>query len=84
MAALAYAMMTRPARGIAPFFIDALPEGGNNVVNVMLVAVPSTPWAKSPCWASWLTVYALLRRFRPARITLPPQQRAIASDLVAT
>ena len=40
LAALSYAMLTRPApQSISPFFLDrALPEGGGaNVVNVMLV-----------------------------------------------
>lgn len=90
MAALAYAMMTRPApQSIAPFFIDrALPEGGgNNVVNVMLVDFRAfdTLGEITVLGIVALTVYALLRRFRPPRemATLPPQQRAIASDLVS-
>ena len=89
MAALAYAMMTRPApQSIAPFFIDrALPEGGGtNVVNVMLVDFRAfdTLGEITVLGIVALTVYALLRRFRPPRemATLPPQQRAIVSDLV--
>ncbi|HQD14018.1 MAG TPA: MnhB domain-containing protein, partial [Ottowia sp.] len=89
MAALAYAMLTRPApQSIAPFFIDrALPEGGGtNVVNVMLVDFRAfdTLGEITVLGIVALTVYALLRRFRPPRemATLPPQQRAIVSDLV--
>ena len=89
MAALAYAMMTRPApQSISPFFIDrALPEGGGtNVVNVMLVDFRAFDTFGEITVLSIvaLTVYALLRRFRPPRevIQLPPQQRAIPADLV--
>jgi multicomponent K+:H+ antiporter subunit A len=70
MAALAYAMMTRPApQSISPFFIDrALPEGGGtNVVNVMLVDFRGfdTLGEITVLGIVALTVYALLRRFRP-------------------
>ncbi|MFD1711567.1 monovalent cation/H+ antiporter subunit A [Ottowia sp. GY511] len=89
MAALAYAMMTRPApQSISPFFIDrALPEGGgSNVVNVMLVDFRAFDTFGEITVLSIvaLTVYALLRRFRPPRevIQSPPQQRAIPADLV--
>ncbi|MBY4597006.1 monovalent cation/H+ antiporter subunit A [Ottowia caeni] len=89
MAALAYAMMTRPApQSISPFFIDrALPEGGGtNVINVMLVDFRGfdTMGEITVLGIVALTVYALLRRFRPPRevIELPPQQRAVPWDLV--
>ncbi|MGB3072066.1 MAG: monovalent cation/H+ antiporter subunit A [Ottowia sp.] len=88
MAVLAYAMMTRPApQSISPFFIDrALPEGGGtNVVNVMLVDFRGfdTMGEITVLGIVALTVYALLRRFRPPRevIQLPPQQRSIPADL---
>ncbi|QTD46780.1 monovalent cation/H+ antiporter subunit A [Ottowia testudinis] len=90
MAVLAYAMMTRPApQSISPFFIDrALPEGGGtNVVNVMLVDFRAfdTLGEITVLGIVGLTVYALLRRFRPPRETavLPPQQRAVPPDLVS-
>jgi multicomponent K+:H+ antiporter subunit A len=89
MAALAYAMLTRPApQSISPFFLSrALPEGGgNNVVNVMLVDFRSfdTLGEITVLAAVALTVYALLRRFRPPResIEQPQQQRVLPPDLV--
>ena len=90
MAVLAYAMMTRPApQSISPFFIDrSLPEGGGtNVVNVMLVDFRAfdTMGEITVLGIVGLTVYALLRRFRPPRemAALPPQQRAVPPDLVS-
>lgn len=90
LAALAYAMMTREApQSISPFFIDrALPEGGGtNVVNVMLVDFRGfdTMGEITVLGIVALTVYALLRRFRPPRelVQLPPQQRAVPPDLVS-
>ena len=90
MAVLAYAMMTRPApQSISPFFIDrSLPEGGGtNVVNVMLVdfRAVDTMGEITVLGIVGLTVYALLRRFRPPRemAALPPQQRAVPPDLVS-
>ena len=90
MAVLAYAMMTRPApQSISPFFIDrALPEGGGaNVVNVMLVDFRGfdTLGEITVLGIVALTVYALLRRFRPPRevVELPPQQLAVPPDLVS-
>ncbi|MFT3780020.1 MAG: monovalent cation/H+ antiporter subunit A [Ottowia sp.] len=89
MAVLAYAMMTRPApQSISPFFIDrALPEGGGaNVVNVMLVDFRGFDTMGEICVLAivGLTVYALLRRFRPPEEVdqLPPQQRQVPADLV--
>lgn len=90
MAILAYAMMTRPApQSISPFYIDrALPEGGGtNVVNVMLVDFRGfdTMGEITVLGIVALTVYALLRRFRPPRevVQLPPQQRAVPKDLTS-
>ncbi|HET9450588.1 MAG TPA: hydrogen gas-evolving membrane-bound hydrogenase subunit E, partial [Aggregicoccus sp.] len=64
----------------------ALPEGGGrNVVNVMLVDFRGfDTFGEGVVLALVaLTVYALLRRFRPATETmaLPPQQRALPADL---
>ncbi|MEJ8821001.1 monovalent cation/H+ antiporter subunit A [Variovorax humicola] len=87
MAALAWTMMTRPfPSSISPFFLDrALTEGGGtNVVNVMLVDFRGfdTFGEITVLGVVALTVYALLRRFRPApeSMALPPQQRAQADD----
>ena len=93
MATLSYALLTRPApQSISPFFLErALPEGGgHNVVNVMLVDFRSfdTLGEITVLSAVALTVYALLRRFRPPReaLPLPFQQRTVrplgATDLV--
>ena len=90
LAALSFAMMTRSApQSISPFFIDrALPEGGGtNVVNVMLVDFRGfdTMGEITVLGIVALTVYALLRRFRPPRevVALPPQQQAVPPDLVS-
>jgi multicomponent K+:H+ antiporter subunit A len=87
MAALAWLMMTRPfPQSISPFFLErALTEGGGtNVVNVMLVDFRAfdTFGEITVLGVVALTVYALLRRFRPAResMALPVQQRAQADD----
>ena len=88
MAALAYAMMTRSfPQSISPFFLErALPEGGgSNVVNVMLVDFRGfdTLGEITVLGIVALTVYALLRRFRPApeSMELPYQQQALPADL---
>src|SRR6185369_10936696 len=70
LAALSYAMLTRSApHSISPFFLSrSLPEGGGaNVVNVMLVDFRAfdTIGEITVLGAVALTVYALLRRFRP-------------------
>ncbi len=94
LSTLSYALLTRPApHSISPFFLDrALPEGGGtNVINVMLVDFRSfdTLGEITVLGAAALTVYALLRRFRPPReaVALPAQQRLslgeAATDLVA-
>ena len=91
MAALSYAMLTRPApHSISPFFLDrALPDGGGrNVINVILVDFRGfdTMGEITVLGAVALTVYALLRRFRPPMETsdLPRQQRmaSAADDLL--
>jgi len=87
LSALSYAMLTRQApQSISPFFIDhALPDGGgSNVVNVMLVDFRGfdTLGEITVLGIVALTVYALLRRFRPPRevIELPPQQRVLPAQ----
>ncbi len=82
MAVLSYAVMTRNfPQSISPFFLErAVPEGGGtNVVNVMLVDFRGfdTLGEITVLGVVALTVYALLRRFRPAResMVLPPQQQ---------
>ncbi len=87
LSALSYALLTRPSpQSISPFFLDrALPEGGGtNVINVMLVDFRSfdTLGEITVLGGVALTVYALLRRFRPPResVELPAQQRAIPDD----
>jgi len=89
LAALSYAMLTRPApHSISPFFLSrAQPEGGGtNVVNVMLVDFRAldTIGEITVLGAVALTVYALLRRFRPhmESIEQPHQQRALPPDIV--
>ena len=81
MAGLAYAVMTRPAGdGIARWFVEeAYPKaGGRNVVNVLLVDFRAfdTLGEISVLGVVGLTVFALLRRFRPAPDSLerPKQQ----------
>lgn len=88
MALLSYAMMTRDfSQSISPFFLErALPEGfGTNVVNVMLVDFRGldTLGEITVLGIVALTVYALLRRFRPASESteLPLQQQALAGDI---
>jgi multicomponent K+:H+ antiporter subunit A len=71
VAALALAIMTRPPVDVlAPFFLErALPDaGGRNVVNVIIVDFRAfdTLGEITVLTVVALTVYALLRRFRPA------------------
>ena len=89
LAAVAYAMLTRNfPQSISPFFLSrAQPEGGGtNVVNVMLVDFRGfdTLGEVTVLAAVALTVYALLRRFRPPResIEQPRQQRGFTPDVV--
>ena len=88
LAVLAYAQMTRSApQSISPFYLEhALPEGGGtNVVNVMLVDFRAfdTMGEIVVLGAVALTVFALLRRFRPPKEALvaPHQQRATPADI---
>jgi multicomponent K+:H+ antiporter subunit A len=76
LASLAFAVMTRPpVEVLAPYFVaHALPDGGGrNVVNVILVDFRGfdTLGEITVVAVVALTVYALLRRFRPA-----PESRA--------
>ena len=87
LSALSFALLTRQAPlSISPFFIEnALPQGGgSNIVNVMLVDFRGfdTLGEISVLGIVGLTVFALLRRFRPAAEsrTLPFQQRAAQRD----
>jgi multicomponent K+:H+ antiporter subunit A len=89
MALLSYSMLTRPTpNDISTFYLSrALPQGGGtNVVNVMLVDFRGfdTLGEITVLVAVSLTVFALLRRFRPPKesMQLPAQQRQLAPDLV--
>jgi multicomponent K+:H+ antiporter subunit A len=89
LATLAYAAATRNLpEGPSSFFLQrALPDGGGrNVVNVILVDFRGFDTFGEGVVLSIvaLTVYAMLRRFRPAKevMALPPQQRAVPPDLV--
>ena len=81
LAALTYAVLVRPARNrISDFFlVESVPGGGgSNVVNVLLVDFRSLDTLGEIVVLAIvaLTVYALLRRFRPAAeiAGLPAQQ----------
>jgi multicomponent K+:H+ antiporter subunit A len=88
-AVLAYAVMTRELPLRTSFFLErALTEGGGrNVVNVMLVDFRGfDTFGEGVVLALVaLTIYALLRRFRPAPevLRLTPQQERVP-DLVRT
>lgn len=86
LAALSLAVMTRPKVDVlARFFLErALPDaGGRNVVNVIIVDFRGfdTLGEITVLGAVALTVYALLRRFRPAPETrgIPRAQREDAA-----
>ena len=87
MAALAYAVMTRPEpSSIARFFVENAYTlgGGTNVVNVILVDFRAfdTFGEITVLGIVALTVYALLRRFRPAAESIPvPEQQRSAKQL---
>ncbi len=88
MAALSFALMSRPfPQSISTYFLERSQSegGGANVVNVMLVDFRGfdTLGEITVLGAVALTVYALLRRFRPARESMqpPPQQLAVPPDL---
>ena len=79
LAALSYAVMTRPLpETISRFFMQhAWPRGGGtNVVNVIIVDFRGfdTLGEISVLGVVALSVYALLRRFRPARESLAPRR----------
>ncbi len=84
MGALAFAVVTLPPAGLlAPFFFgNALEAGGRNVVNLILVDFRGfdTLGEITVVASVAVTVYALLRRFRPApeSIAVPKAQRAEA------
>ncbi len=89
LASLAYAVLTRPrVFHLAEFFVDrSLPQGGgHNVVNVILVDFRGfdTFGEIAVLGIVALTVYALLRRFRPAPETIhvPRAQRQDAARSV--
>ncbi|HUS25544.1 MAG TPA: hydrogen gas-evolving membrane-bound hydrogenase subunit E, partial [Candidatus Binatia bacterium] len=92
VAALAYAVMTRPLpETISSYFMEnAWPLGGGaNVVNVIIVDFRGfdTLGEVSVLAVVGISVYALLRRFRPARESLdtPPRPEAVqgaAEDLL--
>ena len=82
MAALAFVIMTRPPpESIAGFFVENAYTrgGGTNIVNVILVDFRAFDTFGEITVLSIvaITVYALLRRFRPAAesIPVPEQQR---------
>jgi multicomponent K+:H+ antiporter subunit A len=70
MAALVYAVLTRPGDSIAGFFLDkSLPEGGGtNAVNVIIVDFRAfdTVGEITVFGIAALAIYALLREFRAA------------------
>ena len=87
LAAVSYALLTRHAPlSISPFFLEnALTGGGGtNVVNVMLVDFRAfdTLGEITVLGVVGITVYALLRRFRPAQEAMEPtdQQRVPAQQ----
>jgi multicomponent K+:H+ antiporter subunit A len=87
MAGLSYAMLTRtPRPGVSAFYLEnALPRGGgHNVVNVILVDFRGfdTLGEITVVGIVALTVYKLLRRFRPApeSIELPQQKELDTAD----
>jgi multicomponent K+:H+ antiporter subunit A len=78
LAAISYAVMTRPLpdNTISRYFMEhAYPQGGGtNVVNVIIVDFRGfdTLGEIAVLGVVAITVYALLRRFRPARESTPP------------
>jgi multicomponent K+:H+ antiporter subunit A len=87
LAAIAYVFMSRPVPdSIARYFVENAytKGGGTNIVNVILVDFRGfdTFGEITVLGVVALTVYALLRRFRPAAesIPIPEQQRAQGPD----
>ena len=86
MAGLAYTVMTRPRPGnIAGYFVENAYThgGGTNVVNVILVDFRAfdTFGEITVLGIVALTVYALLRRFRPAAESIPVPEQQRSQDL---
>lgn len=82
LAALTYAVLVHPARTPLPTSFCSMRlaavVGRTWSTCCWSTSAASTRWARSPCLAVVaLTVYALLRRFRPAAesASIPPQQR---------
>ncbi|HJP68302.1 MAG TPA: hydrogen gas-evolving membrane-bound hydrogenase subunit E, partial [Sphingomicrobium sp.] len=85
LAALAYLVMTRPAtESIARYFVENayVKGGGTNVVNVILVDFRGfdTLGEITVLAIVALTVFALLRRFRPAAESIPVPEQQYAQD----
>jgi multicomponent K+:H+ antiporter subunit A len=89
---LTFAVLTRPGDGeLAPFFLDNALEqaGGLNVVNVMLVDFRGfdTLGEITVVGIVAITVYALLRRFRPAPESIElrhrPSQELVEDEAIA-
>jgi multicomponent K+:H+ antiporter subunit A len=85
LAALAYAVMTRPLpETVSRFFLErAYPRGGGtNVVNVIIVDFRGfdTLGEIAVLGVVAVAVYSLLRRFRPARESLEPPRQQKARD----
>jgi len=86
MATLAYAVMTRPPPdSISSFFVENAytKGGGTNIVNVILVDFRAfdTLGEITVLGIVGLTVFALLRRFRPAADSIPMPEQQRAQDL---
>jgi multicomponent K+:H+ antiporter subunit A len=86
LAALAYAVMTRPPPdSVASFFTENAytQGGGTNIVNVILVDFRAfdTLGEITVLGIVALTVFALLRRFRPAAESVPVPEQQRAQDL---
>jgi multicomponent K+:H+ antiporter subunit A len=86
LGALAYAVMTRPQpESIAHFFVENAytKGGGTNIVNVILVDFRAfdTFGEITVLGIVAITIYALLRRFRPPAESIPvPEQQRMGSD----
>jgi multicomponent K+:H+ antiporter subunit A len=86
LAALAYAIMIRPEPdGISQFFVENAyaQAGGTNIVNVILVDFRGfdTFGEITVLGIVGLTVFALLRRFRPAAESVPiPEQQQTQNE----
>ncbi len=85
VAALVYAVLTRPQQTIAGYFLEnSVPGGGGtNVVNVILVDFRGfdTLGEITVVGIVAITVYKLLRRFRPAPESIAPPRAQQAGTL---